>query len=229
MNTTITDNFKRLRASIAPRVELVAAAKTRTPDEVREVIAAGARVIGENYVQEVEQIRNRLGETAREVRWHMIGHLQRNKVRSAVKLFDMIETVDSNRLAREIDTRCRSMGKIMPILVEINSGREPQKTGVMPEEAVDLVKEISSLDHIRIMGLMTMGPRFGDPEDSRPYFRITRELFEQIKSLSLPQVDLRHLSMGMTNSFHIAIEEGSTMVRIGTALFGPRDYSDGAS
>jgi len=223
MNTTVTDNFKCLRASIPPEVELVTAAKTRTPDEVHEIIAAGARVIGENYVQEAERIQAALGRTAREVRWHMIGHLQRNKVRSAVELFDMIETVDSDRLAREIDRRCRPLGKIMPILVEINSGREPQKTGVMPEEAVDLVREISSLEHIRVTGLMTMGPRFGDPEDSRPYFQVTRKLFEQIRSLSLSRVDCRHLSMGMTNSYRIAIEEGSTMVRVGTAIFGPRE------
>jgi pyridoxal phosphate enzyme (YggS family) len=223
MNTTIAENFKRLRASIPPQVELVAAAKTRSPEEVRQVIGAGARVIGENYVQEAEGMRAGLGEMAREVRWHMIGHLQRNKVKSAVGLFDMIETVDSGRLAREIDKRCRPRGKIMPVLVEINSGREPQKTGVMPEEAVELVREISALDHIRVMGLMTMGPPFGDPEDARPFFRVTRELFERIRSMSLDRVDCRHLSMGMTNSYRIAIEEGTTMVRIGTALFGPRE------
>ena len=225
MEQTIADNFKRLRAVIPPQVELVAAAKTRTPDEVRQVINAGARIIGENYVQEVERIRAGLGEMAGEVRWHMIGHLQRNKVRSAVELFDMIETVDSDRLAREIDKRCRPIGKIMPILVEINSGREPQKTGVMPEEAIELIREISSLDSIRVMGLMTMGPPFGDPEDSRPYFRVTRQIFDQIRGLGLARVDCRHLSMGMTNSYRIAIEEGSTMVRIGTALFGPRECS----
>jgi len=223
MKMTITENVQRLRAGIPPQVDLVAAAKTRTPDEVREVIAAGVRVIGENYVQEAERIQAALGQMAREVRWHMIGHLQRNKVRSAVELFDMIETVDSDRLAREIDKRCRSLGKIMPILVEINSGREPQKTGVMPEEAVDLIRKISSLDSIKVMGLMTMGPRFGNPEDSRPTFQVTRELFEQIRSLSLARVDCRHLSMGMTNSYRIAIEEGSTMVRVGTAIFGARE------
>ena len=115
MNATIADNFKRLRAAIPPQVELVAAAKTRTPEEVRQVITAGARVIGENYVQEAGRIRAGLGQMAREVRWHMIGHLQRNKVRSAVELFDMIETVDSDRLAREIDKRCRAIGKIMDV------------------------------------------------------------------------------------------------------------------
>jgi len=229
MNTAIAENFKRLRAAIPPQVELVAAAKTRTPEEVGQVIAAGARVIGENYVQEAERMQAGLGEMAREVRWHMIGHLQRNKVRSAVELFDMIETVDSFRLAREIDKRCRPLGKIMPVLVEVNSGREPQKTGVMPEEAVDLIREISALDHVAVMGLMTMGPPFGDPENSRPYFRVARELFEQLRGLGLARVDCRHLSMGMTNSYRIAIEEGSTMVRIGTAIFGPRDDSGGTS
>jgi hypothetical protein len=226
MKTVIADNFKRLRDAIPDRVELVAAAKTRSPDEVRQVIAAGARVIGENYVQEAERMHADLEETARGVRWHMIGHLQRNKVKSAVGLFDMIETVDSIRLAREIDKRCRAVEKIMPVLVEINSGREPQKTGVVPEEAVELIERMADLPHVRVMGLMTMGPRFGDPEESRRYFRVTRELFERVQNLGLSHVDCRHLSMGMTNSYRIAIEEGSTMVRIGTALFGPRDDSN---
>jgi hypothetical protein len=223
VNTDIANNFNRLRASIPPQVDLVVAAKTREPAEIEQVIEAGAKYIGENYVQEAERVRAGLGRTARRVRWHMIGHLQRNKVKSAVELFDMIETVDSARLAREIDKRCRRIEKVMPVLVEINSGREPQKTGVMPEKAVDFIREIASLEHLRVMGLMTMGPRFGDPEDSRPSFRVTRELFERIRALEVPNVELRHLSMGMTNSFLIAIEEGSTMVRIGTAIFGQRE------
>jgi pyridoxal phosphate enzyme (YggS family) len=152
----------------------------------------------------------------------MIGHLQKNKVKKAVALFDMIETVDSLELAREIDKRCAQMGRVMPVLVEVNSGRERQKSGVMPGETEGLVKEISRLPNIKVMGLMTMGPRFGNPEDSRSYFVITRQLFERIKELKLPNVEMKYLSMGMTNSYHVALEEGANLVRIGTKIFGER-------
>lgn len=222
MKTKISENYRRLRESIPQHVDLVVAAKMRIPEEIEEVISAGATNIGENYVQEAQNIYCQLGDKAKQVHWHMIGHLQRNKVKNAVNIFSMIETVDSVGLAREIDKRCKQIGAIKSVLVEINSGREPQKTGVMPEMAVDFIHEISSLSHIRIMGIMTMGPRFGNPEDSRPYFRTTRRIFENIKKLCLPNVEMRYLSMGMSNSFKIAIEEGSNMVRIGTAIFGER-------
>jgi len=134
----------------------------------------------------------------------------------------MIETVDSIDLAREIDKRCAEIGRVMPVLVEVNSGREEQKAGVLPENAEGLVREISHLPNIKVMGLMTMGPRFGNPEDSRPYFVITRQLFERIKALKLPNVEMKYLSMGMTNSYQIALEEGANLVRIGTKIFGER-------
>jgi pyridoxal phosphate enzyme (YggS family) len=215
----IKENIRKLLNELPRGAELAAAAKGRTPEEVLQAIEAGVRVIGENYVQEAETARAAIGGRAE---WHMIGHLQKNKVKKAVALFDMIETVDSIGLAREIDRRCAEMGRVMPVLVEVNSGREEQKAGVLPENAEQLIKEISSLPNIRVMGLMTMGPRFGNPEDSRPYFVITRRLFDRIKALKLPDVEMKYLSMGMTNSYQIALEEGANLVRIGTKIFGER-------
>jgi hypothetical protein len=138
-------------------------------------------------------------------------------------MFDMIETVHSLEIAKEIDKRCAQIGKVMPILIEINSGRESQKSGVFPENAGKLVKETSHLRNVKVMGLMTMGPRFGNPEDSRHYFVETRKIFERIKRLNLPNIEMRYLSMGMTNSYKIAIEEGANIVRIGTKIFGERN------
>ncbi len=218
---SISNGVKKILAELPEGVTLVGAAKTRTAEEIQEAIDAGVKIIGENYVQEAERAFKVIG---RKAKWHLIGPLQRNKAKKAVEIFDMIETVDSVKIAREIDKKCRAIGKIMSVLIEINSGKEEQKAGVFPENAIELIKEISSLPNIRIMGLMTMGPRFGDPEDSRPYFIETRKIFEKIKSLNLPGVEMKYLSMGMTNSYKIAIEEGANIVRIGTLLFGKRDY-----
>ena len=199
----------------------MAAAKTRESREILEAIEAGVEIVGENYVQESERAYEVIGGKAQ---WHFIGHLQKNKVKKAVAIFDMIETVDSVEIAREIDKRCAQAGKTMPVLIEINSGREEQKAGVVPEEAERLVRETSNYQNIKVMGMMTMGPFTGDPEDSRPYFVETKKVFERIKQLNLPNVDMRYLSMGMTNSYKIAIEEGANMVRIGTKIFGQRAY-----
>jgi len=215
----IKENVIQILSELPQGVELVAAAKTREPAEVLEAIEAGIKIIGENYVQEAERAYELAGTRAR---WHFIGHLQSNKVKRAVSIFDMIETVDSAQIAKEIDKRCSQMGKVMPVLIEINSGRERQKSGVLPEDTERLVREISSLRNIRVEGLMTMGPRFGDPEDSRPYFTETRRMFEKIKGLNLPNVQMKYLSMGMTNSYQVALEEGANIVRIGSKLFGER-------
>ena len=217
----IEQNVSQILSELPAGVELVAAAKTRQPSEILEAAEAGVKIIGENYVQEAERAYEAAGN---KVKWHFIGHLQKNKVKKAVKIFDMIETVDSSELAREIDKRCTQIGKVMPILIEINSGREEQKAGVIPEEAEQLIREISAYQNINVMGLMTMGPLAGDPEDSRPYFVETRKIFERIGQLQLPNVDMRYLSMGMTNSYKIAIEEGANIVRIGSKIFGERDY-----
>ncbi len=215
----ITDNVQRILAGLPPGVEMVAAVKTRSPEEILEAIDAGITILGENYLQEGEKNRQIIGDRAR---WHFIGHLQKNKVKKAVELFDMIETIDSPDLAGMINRRCREIGKTMPVLIEINSGREVNKSGVFPEETETLVREIVGQEHIRVSGLMTMGPVSGDPEDARPYFRETRQVFESLKSLNLPGVEMRYLSMGMTNSYRVAIEEGANIVRLGTLIFGER-------
>jgi pyridoxal phosphate enzyme (YggS family) len=223
MLTEITkQNIQRILAELPDGVELVAAAKTRTPEEILEAVQAGVKIIGENYVQEARRAYEVVGKRAK---WHFIGTLQKHNVRKKiVQMFDMIETVDSLEIAREIDKKCTQIGKIMPILIEINSGREKQKSGIFPEDAEQLIRGVSGLSNIKLMGLMTMGPRFGNPEEARPYFIATRMIFDKIKQINLPNVEMRYLSMGMTNSYEIAIEEGANIVRIGTKIFGERDY-----
>ena len=216
---TIKQNVSQILSELPDGVQLVAATKSRSPEEILEAIDAGVKIIGENYVQEAERAYEVVGNKAK---WHFIGHLQRNKVKKAVNIFDMIETVDSFEIAEEIDKRCAQIGKVMPILIEINIGREEQKSGVFPEHAEQIIKEISALPNIRVLGLMTMGPLSEDPEDSRPYFVAMKKLFEKMQKLNLPNIDIKYLSMGMTNSYKIAPEEGANMVRIGTKLFGER-------
>ncbi|MFC1989181.1 YggS family pyridoxal phosphate-dependent enzyme [Chloroflexota bacterium] len=217
----IKDNVCQILNELPEGVQLVAAAKTRQPEEVLEAVGAGVEIVGENYVKEAERAYEVVGNR---VKWHFIGHLQKNKVKKAVKIFDVIESVDSIAIAQEIDKRCAQIGKVMPVLVEVNIAREEQKSGVPQEGVEQLVKEISTLQNIRVMGLMTMGPRFGNPEDSRPYFVETRKIFEKIRKLHLPNVEMRYLSMGMTNSYKVALEEGANIVRLGSKIFGSRDY-----
>jgi len=216
----ISENVKKILEELPESVQLVAAAKARTPEEILEAVEAGVKYIGENYVQEAREAFKLVGQRAK---WHFIGHLQTNKAKKAVELFDMIETVDSVKLAREIDKRCKTIGKIIPVLVEINSGREPQKFGILPEKAESFIKELAQLENLKVKGLMTMGPAFGDPEKARPYFIETRKAFKKIKSLDIPNIEMKYLSMGMTNSYQVAIEEGANIVRIGTKIFGPRE------
>jgi len=216
---SIKENVERILKELPAGVELVAAAKTKTAAEILEAVEAGIKIIGENYVQEAAEA---FAVVGRRGKWHFIGHLQTNKAKKAVEIFDMIETVDSPDLAREIDKRSRNAGKVMPVLIEINSGEEEQKFGVRPKDAEALIREIAPLPNIRIEGLMTMGPFEGNPEDARPYFKITKQLFDAFKALALPGVEMKWLSMGMTNSYPVAIEEGTNMVRIGTKIFGPR-------
>jgi len=217
----IKQNVSQILSNLPDGVQLVVAAKTRQPEEVLEAVEAGVKIVGENYVQEAERAHEMVGNRAK---WHFIGHLQKNKVKKAVRIFDMIETVDSVEIARDIDKRCAQIDKVMPVLIEVNSGREKQKSGVLPEDVEQLAREISAFQNIRVMGLMTMGPRFGNPEDSRPYFVETKKIFEKIRKLNLPNIETRYLSMGMTNSYKVAIEEGANIVRIGSKIFGERDY-----
>ena len=216
---SIAGNVKAILAELPPGVELVAAAKTRSAGEILEAIEAGVRTIGENYVQEAAEVFPAIGRRAR---WHFIGHLQTNKAKRAVEVFDLIETVDSAALGRELDKRAAAAGKTMEVLVEINSGREPQKAGVLPEAAEPLVRELAALPNLRVVGVMTMGPFAGDPEESRPYFVETRRVRDALRQAAIPGIEMRHLSMGMSHSWRVAVEEGATLVRIGTAIFGPR-------
>jgi len=218
-NIEIKKNVESLLKEIPRNVIIVAAAKTRTPEEILKAVEAGIQVIGENYVQEAEKTFNLI---RRKARWHFIGHLQKNKVKKAVKIFDLIETVDSPDIAREINKRCSSLKKIMPVLCEINIAREKTKSGIYPEEVENLIREISSLEYVKTMGFMTMGPALGNPEEARPYFRKTKEIFDKIKKINIPNVEMKYLSMGMSNSYQVAIEEGANIIRIGTKIFGPR-------
>jgi pyridoxal phosphate enzyme (YggS family) len=215
----IAENVKQILAELPGGVKLVAAAKTKTLQEILEAVEAGVKIVGENYVQEAEAAYQVIGH---KVEWHFIGRLQRNKVKKAVEIFDMIETVDSLEIAGEIDKRCGQIGKVMPVLVEINSGREAQKAGVMPENSLELIKAMADLTHIRVEGLMTMGTATGQAEELRRNFQETKKLFDQLKQIRLPNVDMKYLSMGMTDSYKIGIAEGTNMVRIGSRIFGAR-------
>jgi len=215
----IRRNVEEILRQLPQGVTLVAAAKTRTNEEVRAAIEAGIQVVGHNYVQEAELMKAALSGVAR---WHLIGHLQKNKAKKAAEIFDMIETVDSFLLAAKLDRECADMGKVMPILIEINSGREAAKSGVLPEEAENLAVLITSLSHVRLMGFMTLGPFSDNPEDSRPYFKTTKEVFDALSRAGHANIDMRFLSMGMSSSWRVAIEEGANIIRIGTSIFGAR-------
>ncbi|HOK79954.1 MAG TPA: YggS family pyridoxal phosphate-dependent enzyme [bacterium] len=212
----IRENIEKIMKEVPPDVVVIAATKTRSVEEIKQAIECGITHIGENYIQEAEKKFNEIGKI---VTWHLIGHLQKNKVKKALQIFDIIETVDSFELAREISKHAKNM---FSVLIEVNSAKEPQKSGVYPEQVEDLIKKISTLPNISVAGLMTMGPFVENPENIRPYFRLTKNLFDNLKNLSLPNVEMKILSMGMSDSWRIAIEEGATCIRIGTAIFGPR-------
>ena len=215
----IERNVRTILSEIPLNVQLVAAVKTRTSDQINNAIDAGINIIGHNYVQEALGVRHSIKKP---VKWHFIGHLQKNKVKKVIDIFDLIETVDSIELASEINKRSASLGKIMPIFIEVNSGKEKQKNGVYPEKVIELVKNLGKLENLKVKGIMTMGPFTGDPEEARPYFAETKAVFDKLKECGIPHADICFLSMGMTNSYKIAIEEGANIVRIGTKIFGDR-------
>jgi pyridoxal phosphate enzyme (YggS family) len=224
MNQTakrIAESVEKIMSDLPEGVILVAAAKTRSLEEVQAVIQAGVTHIGYNYIQEALPIIQAVGDRAT---WHMIGHLQRNKAKYVAELFDICQTVDSWRLAKYLDHRCKMVDRTLPVLIEVNSGKESNKTGVLPKNVDELVEKMSALKNLKVQGIMTMGPRFGEPENSRPYFKLTREIFERIKAKNIPNIEMKTLSMGMSNSYQIAVEEGANLVRIGTKLFGERTY-----
>lgn len=220
---TIRDRVRRRCDAVRrdpSEVTIVAVSKTFSADRIREVVEAGLRDIGENYVQELLPKRAALEEL--EIRWHFIGHLQRNKVKSIVPWVRLIHAVDNADLAREIDRRGAQAGQTIEVLLEVNTTGEQSKYGCAPEGVIRLVRELDGLSHIKVLGLMTIGPFLPDPEGSRPMFRQLRVLRDEVAALGQSNVEMRHLSMGMTGDFEVAIDEGATILRIGTAIFGPR-------
>ena len=201
-------------------VSILAASKTRTPEEIREVFEAGIRLFGENRVQEARDKIPLLSDLP--IEWHMIGHLQRNKVKYAVNLFDVVESLDSKELADELEKRLSKVGKRMRVFIEVKLSPEETKHGCSPEEALELAKYVLSLEHLKLEGLMTVPPYFEDLELVRPYFRKLREIRDNLEDAL--GINLPHLSMGMSHDFEVAVEEGATIVRIGTAIFGERMY-----
>ena len=201
-------------------IRLVAVSKTMSVDVVREAIEAGITDLGENYIQEAKDKINTLATYP--VTWHFIGHLQSNKAKYAVRLFDIIHSVDSSKLARELDKYAEKIGKVQAILIQVNVAKEDSKSGVYIEDTLHLLRDVSRLKNISVKGLMTMPPLFNAPEKVRPYFAALRNLRNQIEKEAIPNISMEELSMGMTGDFEAAIEEGATMVRIGTAIFGER-------
>ena len=203
-------------------VKLMAVTKTVADVRVREALAAGIMILGENYVQEAARKKPLLEQAASTVEWHMIGHLQTRKAALAVQLFDMIHSLDRVELAREINKRAKAINKIMPVLIEVNTGDESSKSGISPAKTLELVQVAAPLENLSVQGLMTIPPWFDDPEQARPYFQCLRELKETINAAGIKNVQMRELSMGMTDDYLVAIEEGATMVRIGRGIFGER-------
>ena len=203
-------------------VTLIAVSKTKPVEMLQEAYAAGARVFGENKVQEIV---DKYDQMPADVQWHMIGHLQRNKVKYIASDVELIHSVDTYRLAEEINIQAKKINRIVPILIEVNAANEESKFGIAPEETLQLVQEIAKLDNITIKGLMTIAPYTENPEENRPYFKKIKELSVDIAKENIDNVSMDMLSMGMTGDYMVAIEEGATLVRVGTGIFGARNYN----
>jgi pyridoxal phosphate enzyme (YggS family) len=213
-------NLAATRAGRNPEdIRVVAAAKGQGLQKIHEAIQAGIRIIGHNYMQEALR-EAPLNDTA--VKIHMIGHLQKNKVTKAVELFDVIETVDNLALASALERRASAVNRTIGVMIQVNLAREPQKSGVAEESLEELVYAIRQLSSIKLIGMMTMPPFFDDPDRARPFFARLRKLKEHLIASGIAAPEMKELSMGMTGDFEAAVEEGATLVRIGTALFGPR-------
>jgi len=212
------------RATRSPdSVTLMAVSKTQEPERIRQAYAAGVRVFGENRVQEFEGKSSTLADLS-DCRWRLIGHLQTNKAKKAVELFQRIDSVDSLRLAQKLNQAAGQSGKMLDVLIEIKVGAEESKSGISSDssELEELLQEAQAFEHLQVRGLMTIPPFTENPEGARPYFRKLRKLQETIAARKLPRVRMDVLSMGMSHDFEVAIEEGSTCVRVGTAIFGAR-------
>jgi pyridoxal phosphate enzyme (YggS family) len=226
---TIAENVARVREQMEAaarragrdpgKIRLVAVSKTVDLERIIQAIDAGVDSLGENYVQEAQE---KVGALEKRVSWHFIGHLQSNKARVAARLFDWVHSVDSLKLAEELSRAGKQQSKILPVLLQVNLGKEETKFGAREEEVYRLLERMGSLPGVSIRGLMAMPPFFENPEESRPYFRALRMMAENVTKRQIPGVFMEELSMGMSNDFEVAIEEGATLVRVGTAVFGPR-------
>jgi len=203
-------------------VTLVGVTKTVNVDIIKEAYSHGLINFGENKVQELLSKKDILPEN---INWHLIGHLQRNKVKYITDFIYLIHSLDSYELALEIDRQAKKSKRQIPVLIQVNTSSEETKYGIEPENALTLTKQIAELENLKIKGLMTIGAFFSDPEMVRPCFKTLKKIFDKIKMLDLKNVDMKELSMGMTNDYEVAIEEGATIIRIGTALFGERNYN----
>lgn len=236
MKTMVRENVLEVRGRMAraaqraatdpSEIALVAVTKNVAAEKMCQAIDAGITHIGESRIQEAlpkyEQVRTYACAKGIALSWHMIGHLQTNKVREAVRLFDLIHSVDSVRLARRIDKEAAAIGKVQDVLVEVKTSPEAAKHGFMPDDVAGALKEMVSLDHLSIKGLMTVAPAAHDPQEARPYFRALKQLSARLNELRITGYELRVLSMGMTDDFEVAVEEGATAVRIGRGIFGDR-------
>lgn len=227
----VSENYKEVEARVAAAcaragraretVTLIAVSKTKPVEDIRELIEIGVVDFGENKVQEMC---GKMEVIPEDLHWHLIGHLQRNKVKYIVGSAHLIHSVDSLRLAQEIQKEAAKINRVCPVLIEVNIGDEESKSGVAYADAKALVREVAALENVKICGLMCIAPFTDEPESNRGYFRQMRELRDQIAAEDLPGVEMKELSMGMTGDFEVAIEEGATLVRVGTAIFGHRDY-----
>lgn len=226
----IADNLAEIRERIGvsasrsgrsvDEIRIVAAAKGQGRNRIEEAVGAGICLIGHNYVQEAAT--EALPTAVKGVEFHMIGHLQKNKAGKAVELFDVVQTVDDGRVAEALDRRCQVLGKTIGVMIQVNLAKEPQKSGIGAEEVEELAEAIRNLPRLRLLGLMTMPPFFDDPDRAGPYFAALRNLRDGLLASGVLSPEMTELSMGMTGDFEAAVEEGATLVRIGTALFGPR-------
>lgn len=217
----IEDACKKVGRDVS-EVTLITVSKTKPLSDLRIAYEEGSRDFGENKVQELV---SKIDEMPSDVKWHLIGHLQRNKVKYIAGKVAMIHSVDSYRLAEEINVQAKKNSCVIPILIEINIAGEDTKFGIKPEEAEELIREISELENVKVSGLMTIAPNVANPEENRAYFKAMKDLFVDISSKNIDNVKMKVLSMGMTNDYTVAVEEGATMIRVGTGIFGARDYS----
>lgn len=219
---SIKDKIRGYLDEIPEGVKLLAVSKTKPISDILEAYDAGIRDFGENKVQE---LCDKIEQMPSDIKWHMIGHLQRNKVKYIVGKVELIHSVDSYRLAEEINIQAKKKNIVVPILVEVNIAHEESKFGISEEDAIQLVEEIAELENVKICGLMTIAPYVENAEDNRLYFRKIKQLSVDIRNKNIDNVSMKILSMGMTGDYEVAIEEGATMVRVGTGIFGARNYN----